>query len=286
MRTSNRTALAFSALVVVMLLPACDGGALQGQLNTAQLEIDALTGNLAALQEDYNQLQSDYGELMASYQELEGDLAGSLDRLQQSELEDPSWSELEDFLRMDDTDTMTYVENSFDCSGFAITLRDRAWRYGFRSAYVEIGFGDEVGHAVNAFDTTDKGLIFIDDTEADQIAYVEIGQSCGAILLDEVKSEYIDCSGSPEDFWMPLDYASHSNPFDYSYYVDYQERVQFYEESIDAYNEAVAEYNRGRGGWTYSQLTEWLENIEALEEDIGTIFEPMGIVESVELYWN
>jgi len=284
---NKRTILGVSALLAaVIVLPACAGGALQGQLNTAQLEIDALTGNLAALQEDYNQLQSDYGELLASHQELEGDLAGLLDRLQQSDLEDPSWSELEEFLRLDDTDTIPYVENSFDCSGFAITLRDRAWGYGFRSAYVELGFGDEVGHAINAFDTTDKGVIFIDDTEADQVAYVEVGEEYGAILLDEVKSEHIDCSGSPDRFWGSLDYATHPDPFSYSYYVDYQERVQFYTDTVDAYNDAVDDYNSGRGGWTSSQLTEWFENIEALEEDIGTIFEPMGTVESVELYWN
>ena len=260
--------------------------ALQSRLNASQLEIDTMKTNMTALQNSYNDLQADYGNLLASYESLRDDYEDSLKRLQQSTLENPTWSELEEFLRLDDTDTALYVENSFDCSGFAITLRDRAWRYGMRSAYVELGFSEGEGHALNVFETTDKGLIYVDVTGADQIAYVEIGQPCGAILLDAVKSEYIDCSGSPDRFWGSLDYTTHSNLFSYSYYVDYQERVQFYEESIDAYKEAADEYNSGRGGRTYSQLTEWFENIEALGEDIGTIFEPMGTVKSVEIYWN
>jgi len=294
MKANNRVTLAFSALLVVMLLPACTGGAsqsefqaLQGQLNTAQLEIDALQGNLAALQEDYNQLQSDYGKLLASHQELESDLADSLDRLQQSDLEDPSWAELEDFLRLDDTDTITYVERSFDCSGFAITLRDRAWRYGFRSAYVEIGFSAGEGHALNAFDTSDKGLIYIDATEADRVAYVEIGESYGGILLDAVKSEYIACDGDPSDFWRPLTYASHPDPFDYSYYEDYRRRFDFYADTVDAYNDAVNDYNRGGGERTLSQLNDWRDNILELKADMeGAYNEPGDMVESVELYWD
>jgi len=285
---TKKVILGVSVLMALMLLlSSCASGisqeeyrTLQSSLNSAQLEIDTLKANMTTLQDSYNELQADYGNLQDDY-------ASSLERLQQSALENPTWAELEKFLRLDDTDTIPYVENSFDCSGFAITLRDRAWRYGMRCAYVEIGFAAGEGHAINAFETTDKGLIYVDVTGADQIDYVEIGQQCGSIHLDAVKSEYIACDGSPDRFWGSLDYTTHSNPFSYSYYVDYQERVQFYKESIEAHNEAVAAYNSGRGGWTYSQLTEWLENIEALEEDlVPPFYEPMGIVGSVEIYWN
>ncbi len=288
-------------MALMLLLPSCalpvsrgEYEMLQSRLNASQLEIDAMKANLAELQDNYNDLQADYGGLLASYESLQGDYTdlradyeGSLERFNQSTLEDPTWSELEKFLRLDDTDTLPYVENSFDCSGFAITLRDRAWRYGMRSAYVELGFSGGEGHALNVFETTDKGLIYIDDTEADQIAYVEIGQPYGLIHLDAVKSEYIACKGSPDEFWGSLTYTTHPHPFSYDYYVDYYRRAQFYKESIEAYKEAADEYNSGRGGRTYSQLTEWFENIEALGEDLGSIFyEPAEIVESVEVYWN
>ena len=157
-----------------------------------------------------------------------------------------------------------------------------------RSAYVEIGFSAGDGHALNAFDTTDEGLIYVDDTEADYIAYIEMGQPYGIIPLEAVKSQYIACGVSPDLFWGDLSCETRSShPFNYDYYLNYQRRVQFYEETVDAYNEAVNEYNRGRGDWTLSQLTEWQDNIEDLKGDLGAIFyEPGGEVESIEFYWN
>jgi hypothetical protein len=295
MGMTKKVILGVSVLMALMLfLTSCTfsisrGGyeALQSRLNASQLEIDTLKANMTALQGSYNDLQADYGNLLSSYEGLLDDYEDSLKRLQQSTLENPTWSELEEFLRLDDTDTIPYIEDSFDCSGFAITLRDRAWRYGMRSAYVEIGFSEGEGHALSVFETTDKGLIYIDDTEADQIAYVEIGQPYGLIHLDAVKSEHIACNGSPDEFWGSLTYTTHPDPFSYDYYLDYYRRAQFYEESVVAYNEAVNAYNGGSSEWSRSRLTRWLENIEALGEDLGSIFYELGgTVENVEIYWN
>jgi len=210
-----------------------------------------------------------------------------LERLEQSALVDISWPELKEFLEQDDTDRLAYVEGSFDCSGFAITLRDSAARCGIRCAYVEIEFFVEGGHALDAFETTDRGLVYVDSIEADQIAYVKLNELYGVISLDGVKSECIACSGDPARFWGPLDYMTHSNPFSYSYYPDYQRRVKFYGESIEAYNEAVEKYNSDSKKWSYAQLTAWLDNIEALEEDLGSAFyQPGDKVKNIETYWN
>lgn len=309
MRMTRKAILGASILLVLLFcLPSCapvvsqeEYDALQSRLDNAQGEIDALKADLAALQDnyeslqadyeslqaDYGSLQDDYESLRADYDSLQADYEGSLERLKQSTLENPTWSELKKFLEGDDTDTLPYVEGSFDCSGFAITLRDRAWRYSMRCAYVEVGFSKKEGHALNAFETTDEGLIYVDNTDADWIAYIEIGQPYGRIRLDAVKSKYLACTGDPDEFWGSPDYRTHSHPFSYDYYVDYQRRVQFYEESIEAYNAAVEEFNNGSREWTLSQLESWRENLEALKEDIGSIFhEPKGTVESVEVYWN
>ena len=296
-------------LVLLFCLPSCapvvsqeEYDALQSRLDSAQGEIDALKADLAALrdnyenlqadyeglQANYDSLQDDYESLRADYDSLQADYEGSLERLKQSTLENPTWSELKKFLERDDTDTLPYVENSFDCTGFAITLRDRAWRYGMRCAFVELGFaGGTTGHALNAFETTDEGLIYVDNTQADQIAYIEIGQLYRAIHLDAVKSKYIACSGDPDEFWGSPDYRTHSHPFSYDYCVDYYRRLQFREESMVAYNVAVKEFNSGSREWTKSQLDSWRDNLEALAEDIGSSFyEPMEVVESVEVYWD
>ncbi len=261
--------------------------ALQAELDGAQHEIGEMAEDLAQLEADYQGLQDDYASLQGDYQSSQTSYRKLLERLEQSALVDISWPELKEFLEQDDTDRLTYVENGFDCSGFAITLRDSAARCGIRCAYVEIEFFVEGGHALDAFETTDRGLVYVDSIEADQIAYVKLNELYGVISLDGVKSECIACSGDPARFWGPLNYMTHSNPFSYSYYPDYQRRVKFYGESIEAYNEAVEKYNSGSKKWSYAQLTAWLDNIEALEEDLGSAFyQPGDKVKNIEAYWN
>jgi len=260
---------------------------LQAELDGAQHEISQMEGNLAQLEADYQELQDNYASLQDDCQSSQDGYRNLLERLEQSALMDISWPELKEFLEQDDTDRLTYVEGSFDCSGFAITLRDSAARCGIRCAYVEIEFFIEGGHALDVFETTDMGLVYVDSTEADQIAYVKLNEPYGVVSLDGVKSECIACSGDPAEFWGPLGYMIHSNPFHYSYYPDYQRRVKFYGDSIEDYNKAVEKYNSGSKKWSYAQLTTWLDNIEALAEDLGSAFyQTGGNVKNIETYWN
>lgn len=217
-----------------------------------------------------------------------------LQRLDRSSLVNPTWSELKNFLEQDNTETLVYIEDEFDCEGFTLTLRDRAGKQGFRSAYVAINFGDAVaGHTLNAFETTEKGIVYVDDTGdtegtgIDGIGYMEVGQPYGTVPLDAVKSDYIACEGSPDEFWHPLTYKSHDNPFSYDYYLLYRNRLEFYNQSVVAYNEAVSQYNRGSTKWSSLQLDKWNENLDALKRDLALpSFKPMSIVESIEVYWN
>ncbi len=126
----------------------------------------------------------------------------------------------------------------------------------------------------------------MDNTEADKIAYVQVGQPYGIIHLEGVKSRYIDCNGDPAKFWSDLTFFTHPDPLSYDYYIDYQRRVQFYYESVEAYNKAVNEYSRGSKKYSYSQLMSWLENIEELENDLGPFYKSMGTVQNVEMYWD
>ncbi|MDD5509444.1 MAG: hypothetical protein PHI12_01335 [Dehalococcoidales bacterium] len=268
-------------------IPADEYYQLQADLDAAEQKIDEITAELAQLEADHQELQGKYNSLYNDCQSSRDSYQKLLERLEQSEMADISWPELKEFLEQDDTDRLTYIGGRFDCSGFAITLRDHATRCGIRCAYVEISFSVDSGHALNAFETTDMGLVYVDCTEADMIAYVKLDEPYGTISLDGVKSEYIVCSGDPAEFWGPLDYKTHANPFSYSYYTDYQRRVEFYGDSIEAYNEAVRMYNHGSEQWSYDQLTSWLDNINALREDLGTHY-PLddGQIKNIETYWN
>lgn len=103
---------------------------------------------------------------------------------------DPAWDELKAFLATDNTDKQTYSLASFVCADFAEMLHNNAEAAGIRAAYVTMQLGPSSyytmsgGHALNAFQTTDKGLVYIDCTapignysgSADKIVDVEVGQ--------------------------------------------------------------------------------------------------------------
>ena len=83
---------------------------------------------------------------------------------------DPSWNQLYWFLQSDHTDALEYRDNFFTCGEFAEMLHNNAEKAGWRTAYVVIKLGPseyyaEAGlHALNAFETTDRGLVYIDGT--------------------------------------------------------------------------------------------------------------------------
>jgi len=259
------------------------------ELQEANRQLSQTKAQVTKLRKEIKGLEEELAGLKANYKNL-------LREIKRSTLKDPTWEELRQFLEADDTETLVYLPDEFDCVGFALTLRDRTWRRGFRCAFVEVEFeGTEYGnaHALTAFNTPDRGLIYVDDTGnsdgtgVDGIAYVEVGKPYGLISLKGVKEEYIDPYTRPEEFWKPLRRVRYAgNLFGYDYYTNWRQRVEFYRESIAAYNKAVAEYNRGSTRYSYSQLDSWSRNLDELEKDLGPIYEPLGVVKNIELYWN
>lgn len=102
----------------------------------------------------------------------------------------PTWSKLKSFLGSDNTDQQTYSYTSFVCADFAEMLHNNAEAVGIRTAYVTIQLGPSDyyptsgGHALNAFETTDKGLVYIDCTASidnhegsdDKVVDVKVGK--------------------------------------------------------------------------------------------------------------
>jgi len=91
--------------------------------------------------------------------------------------------ELREFLAEDKTDANRYVPGEYICFDFAAELNNRAETKGIRAAYVRIRF-QEWGHAIVAFETVDRGLVFI-EPQSDREVELVIGkpypwQSAGA----------------------------------------------------------------------------------------------------------
>jgi hypothetical protein len=102
---------------------------------------------------------------------------------------DPTWKELKAFLYLDKTDQKPYVENSYECANFAEDIHNNAEARGIRAAFVSIFFIKELeGHALNAFQTTDMGLVYIDCQEYDFVAFIAEQKEYGIILLEMAES--------------------------------------------------------------------------------------------------
>ena len=215
---------------------------------------------------------------------------------------DVSYNELLAFIREDNTDQLPYVERAlsgdsipFVCSDFAETVHNNAEAAGIRAGYVGIDWEEGgLGHAVNVFETTDLGMIYIDCTGQsiysqldngenpvynlswDKVAYLEIGQRFGVLSLDKAKSPT------------------------YEYYLEYMQKWEEYKQQLVAYNNDVKQYNQDIQGKTFRPDSAELREIEnrelqlrargkvldAMRSEIGTTrFKPLGIVKNTLVYW-
>jgi len=135
---------------------------------------------------------------------------------------DPAWQELIAFLLADLTDDELYQLNIFDCANFAEMLHNNAEAAGIKAAFVAVHFSDQKqGHALNAFKTTDRGLVYVDCTgptltqwlqqpylEWDKIAYVAKEKEYGSVSISLTVypeySYYEQIGKSSGSGWAPL----------------------------------------------------------------------------------
>ncbi|NLE95668.1 MAG: BACON domain-containing protein [Dehalococcoidia bacterium] len=207
---------------------------------------------------------------------------------------DVTWQELMDFLLQDPTDESPYVQDVYMCGGFSETLYNNAAAAGIRAAWVSLDIRDRaVGHALNAFFTTDRGLVFVDCTggdtsavvlsgsdenvcEHDRIAYVHPGLEYGLVSIDRAESPA------------------------YDFYQQYAALWDVYVLDLGAFNRLVAEYNalvRGRtliaGSADARQAQALRRELEASQTALQLQLQvlgdcrwvSLGVVDSVRIYW-
>jgi len=86
---------------------------------------------------------------------------------------DPTYEEALQFTRLDQTDKNRYNQ-SYTCISFAGDFVNNALNKGYRCGYVIIEF-PETGHAIVCFNTSDKGLIFV-EPQNDELVTLPTGQ--------------------------------------------------------------------------------------------------------------
>ncbi len=118
-----------------------------------------------------NQWVGPHGETEHEILDIAGGDGHNIELFNNPNATNPTWSELRAFLQMDATDEIIYQPDVFVCADFAEMLHNNAEAAGIMAAYVSLDIVDSEGHACNLFETTDEGLVYIDDTG------VEIGST-------------------------------------------------------------------------------------------------------------
>ena len=232
------------------------------------------------------------------------------------EATDPSWEQLKAFLSEDKTDERDYVLGDFVCGSFAQDVHNNAEKAGIRAAWVAIDLANKpIGHALNAFNTTDLGMVFTDstgDTAAANEAAVlrpELEQSAEA-LTGHSRDRIAYVVRGKELGFISMDIAQ--SP-DYFYYEQYRERSREYTTQLDEYNSKVAAYNNDvqafnswvsgkvfmAGSGEAGRADQWKGNLQVSQyvlktakaemeksgAELGPLWKPMGIVSNIDIRW-
>ncbi|MBA7476531.1 hypothetical protein ES707_11917 [subsurface metagenome] len=191
----------------------------QSELETTKAELEATEAELELYKETLGiEVFSDKQPLY----EKAGLSSREINLINNQIATNPTWQELIAFLRSDPTDDETYWKPVFNCANFAEMLHNNAETTGIKAAFVGVFFSDEEeGHALNAFKTTDRGLVYVDCTgptltqqlqqpylEWDKIAYVLKGKAYGSVSISLTVypeySYYEQIGKSSGSGWLPL----------------------------------------------------------------------------------
>jgi len=101
----------------------------------------------------------------------------------------PTYEELQEFLEEDTTDSNKYIPGEYVCLHFAAHLDNNAEEKGLRCGFVFLKHsspnGGVYGHFMNCFQTTDRGLVYI-NPETDREVNVEIGKKYHGGITQEI----------------------------------------------------------------------------------------------------
>jgi len=112
------------------------------------------------------------GLIMAGYPGDTGSSEPDSDS-QVTDPENPTFEEVRDFILGDTTSRNGFVLYEYECRHFTTTVNNNAEAAGLRCAFVLLCF-DQGQHSVIAFETTDRGLVYI-EPQTDAAIHPEVG---------------------------------------------------------------------------------------------------------------
>ena len=146
----------------------CEMGNLNSLVTYYENEIDNLEETLSRID---SQLEQTNLSLQENISELEKLRSGN-----KYELHDPTYNEVANFIASDTTDEIPYDGETFDCEQFSQLVNNNSENQGIRCAYVILYFNDtNTGHAIVGFNTTDRGMVYIEPQSDEWVENLEVG---------------------------------------------------------------------------------------------------------------
>jgi len=153
---------------------------LKTQLEETNLKLLNLTRENELLKEKINNLN-------LTLEETKNELAALRDRFSRNFLVNPTYNEVLNFVREDDTDKIPFNETnySFICTDYTNRFISNFRKKGFYACETILYFPNHQSHSIVAINTTDKGLIFV-EPQNDQIIFnLRVGDNyCNYINQD------------------------------------------------------------------------------------------------------
>jgi len=98
-------------------------------------------------------------------------------------LKNPTFQKMRDFILKDTTSRNQFILNEYECRHFATDVNNNADTAGIRCAFVLLCYRNSQ-HAVVAFETTDRGMIYIEPQTDAAIQPIVGGQYQGEEIID------------------------------------------------------------------------------------------------------
>jgi hypothetical protein len=156
-------------------------------LSASETQLSSVRWQLSGLQSDLDtanqRVRSSVTELagyvaaQADFQSQISALQTNLDRMKTGYgylFKDPTYAAMKSFMAADQTDKNKYVTNAYECDDFSADTILAAAKQNIRCAFVTIDFPTSA-HAVVAFQTTDRGLIYI-EPQSDEEVNLQVGK--------------------------------------------------------------------------------------------------------------
>jgi len=183
--------------------------AAQTQLSTTQSQLSSANSDLASTKSQLSDTQSQLASAMQQITDYQKTLAAlgitihsattswtfnglTWTHNDHSQAVNPTWNQLITFIAQDKTDLNPYNIHSFNCVNYATTVYNNAEASNIEAATVTLNLSNSVaGHAVNAFITSDYGLVYVDCTGGDSISRVEVGKVYRAVSPGSIQPTQI-----------------------------------------------------------------------------------------------